>query len=307
MISRNISKISQEMEKAVKRSGYLFEQEIANILKKKSFMVTPNYAFRDIETDESREIDVEAFDMKFLGRDKFLETINTYLFVEVKNITPLVCFTQEEVNSRYITGNIQFTGFPENIWTKRNKGTLLEDFLKIEKFHHYYLTNRISSQFCIISDNKRAGKKDPPYIASHHFASNRNLYEELILPLIKVVISEKETLKKNWEFDSRGEPISLHFYYPVAVVNGLFECYIGGKKPSYKKVNRINFIRRYESKKISGDFRIDICDEKGLKELIADIQKDTDDITKKIKRKIKLFRQSAFRDAKSEFQKRKNI
>jgi len=301
----NISRISKEMERAVKRSGYLLEQEVATILKQKGLFTTPNYAFRDIETDMSKEIDIEALDGNLFRRSDFFEGVWTHFFVEVKNITPLICFTQREINTIYTAGNLQFAGLPENIWVKRNEGILLSDFLKIEKFHHYYSTDRIASQFCVVSEKRSSDKREPSYIASHHLTGNRNLYEELVLPLVKVVISEKDRIEKDWEFDPREEPINLHFYYPIAVVSGLFECYMGGRKPAYKKVHRINFIRRYESKKISGDFRIDICDRRGFGELINDIQKETNRIIEKIKRRKELFRRSALRDAKERYKKSK--
>lgn len=306
-MKENILKINKNMQKAIKRSGYLLEQEIATTLKPEGFYVIPNYAFRDIETESSKEVDVWALTAESIFKGKeYLEGVFTNLLIEAKNVSPLVCFTQEEVNTRYTAGDLQFSGMPKYIWTKQNEGIELLDFLKIEKFHHYYKTNRIASQFCIISENKkrRGNPNEPPYIASHNFGGDRNLYEELALPLIKCIISEKTKFEEEWEFDPKSEPINLQFYYPIAVVTGLFECYIGGKEPVYKKVHRLNFIRRYESKKISGDFRIDICDRIGLKHLITDIQKEMEKITNKIKRNKKLFKKSALKDARKRFQER---
>ena len=305
----NIAKLSKEMKEAIGRSGYLLEQETATILKKKGFYVVPNYAFRDIETDTSKEIDVWGMMAKLLDNREGFEGIFPVLLIEVKNIFPLVCFTQDEVTARYTMGDFQFSGLPKYVWVKSTEGEELLDFLKIEKFHHYYKTSRIASQFCVISENKRrrGNPNEPPFVASHRLSEDRNLYEEIALPLIKGIMAEKEKHEKEWEFDHKREPINLQFYYPIAVVNGLFECYVGRKTPVYKKVHQINFIRRYESKQISGEFRIDICDRLGFEQLVNVINTEVEKIAKKIRNHKKLLQKSALIDAKEKYREQKNI
>lgn len=304
-MGNNILKINKEMKEAIEQSGYLMEQEIGKFLRQENFFVTPNYSFRDVETDSSKEIDIIAILFNEIVTDEgYMGTIWFYLVIEVKNIEPVVCFTQYNIRD---TGYFHFSGVPKYIRPKKKKREDLKTFLKIEKFHHYYKIDRIASQLCIISE-KRSGKASMhKYRASHHFGNNRNLYEELLIPMIKVVEYEKEIYQNILEFD-QIKPINLIFYYPIAVVNGLFECYVGGREPVYRKVHQVSFIRRYESKKISGNYRIDICDKKGLKKLIESIKKELKIIVKYIEKNHELFIQSALKEykdkRKEEFLKR---
>jgi len=294
-MGNNILKINKEMKETIERSGYLMEQEIAKFLRHERLSVLPNYSFRDIETDSSKEIDILALTGDdILTEEGYIGDIFFLLVIEVKNIEPVVCFTQ---NNILYNGYFHFSGVPKYIWNKKNKEKDLNTFLKIEKFHHYYKIDRIASQFCIISEKRGSRSIMTKYRASHHFGNNRNLYEELLLPLIKVVEYEKEKYQNILEFD-KPEPIHLIFYYPIAVVNGLFECYVGGREPVYKKVHQVNFVRRYVSKKISGNYRIDMCDKKGLKKLIESIKKELKIIVKYIEKNHELFVQSALKEYK---------
>lgn len=270
-MKKNKKGISEEEKEAIERSGYLMEQKIAKVLKQENFIVLPNYSFQDIETGSSKEIDIIAilFDDILTDDGYYMGYIYFYLVLEVKNIKPVICFTQYYT---YDLGSIfhHYSGVPKLIWTKRNKSKGLLDFLEVKKFHHYYNFDRIATQFCTIKRIKSGVKE---LIASHHFGHNRNLYNELVLPLIKVIEFEKEQNKDILAYCQNG-PINLTFYYPITVVNEIIECNVSKKEPEYKKVNNINFIRRYESKKISGIYKIDICDEKGLENIIKTIKNE---------------------------------
>ena len=58
MNQNNISDV--EILKAINASGYLMEQDIASILEANGFYVDTNCAFKDPETQKSRESDVFA-------------------------------------------------------------------------------------------------------------------------------------------------------------------------------------------------------------------------------------------------------
>ena len=161
---------------------------------------------------------------------------------------------------------------------------------------------------CIISKINKGHKSDHPYLASHRFGGERNLYQELVSSLVEGLIFVKKNHENDWYFDSKREPIDLKFYYPVAVVRDLFEYNVDAKKPSYKKVHHINFIRMHKSKEIPGDFvKIDICDEKGFKQLMDKINDEMEQIIKRIKRKKALFRKSALIDAKERYREQQKI
>jgi len=294
-MGNNILKINKKMKEAIERSGYLMEQEIAKFMKQEKFLVAPNYSFRDTETDSSKEIDILAILFDDIVTDEgYVGYIYFYLVIEVKNIEPVVCFTHYDTSN---TGFFHFSGVPKYIWNKQNKEKDLLDFLEINKFHHYYRIDKIATQFCIISEKRGRKSSNQEYRASHHFGNNRNLYEELVVPLIKIIEYEKEINKNILEFD-QPEPIHLFFYYPIAVVKGLFECCAGDVEPIYKKVQKVNFVRRYVSKKISGSYRIDICDKKGLERIIKSIKNEFKITKKHIQNNYKLYVKSALKEYK---------
>ena len=301
-MKNRISKITKEMEEAVLRSGYLLEQEVDNFLRKNGYLTTPIYTFQK-PNGEIREIDILGESPVLISKKGDFEFVSLKLLVEVKNVSPVICFTRKPiVPIRCFVGDLQFSGMPKNIWNKRNEGIDLLDFLNVEKFHHYYKKEKVSSQLCVISEKHKAQKDEPHYIASHRFGGERNLYEELVSPLVDGIIYLKEEDEEEWEFDPKKEPINLNFYYPVVVVTDLFEYYIDAKNPHYKKVHQVNFLRMHKAQEISGELlRIDICDENGFKQLVGKINDEFEVIIKRIKNKRSLFRESALKDAKEKY------
>lgn len=268
-------------QKEIEKSGKFFEQEIATLVSESGFgWAIPNYAFVDIEEGISRELDVFAISGRRIGRKwNFIYPI---LLISVSD-KPMVCFTRKEYMSPYTTSGIQFSGMPKKIYLKGEELELFE-FLKLEKFHHYYQTEKISSQFWTPLERKET--------------KGEYFYKELLLPLIKSVVAEKEEHHKDWYFDEEGEPINLQFYYPIIVVRDLWECSFNKNKHSYKKIDSVTFLFHTASKGYAGDYLIDICTKQGLKNLLKTIDKEANRITKFIAQKRKIFEKSAFRDAK---------
>jgi hypothetical protein len=207
--------------------------------------------------------------------------------IECKNIqSPLVFFSHEEVPSRYIVGDLQISGVPKEIKTKDGFDEDLAEYLGLEKICHYYKAGNISTQFCAIISKK--DKSDKGFTATHKIDSPlANLYESMILPVIKALHYEKQEHENSYYPDPQSETINLQFYYPIVVISGsLFECLLKESgEPTYKKVQRVNFLRRYQSEKISGDYRIDIVVKESLGELLGEIEKEIEMITRRIRQK----------------------
>lgn len=274
--------ITPEMKEAVERSGYLLEARVVEVVRNHPYYVIPNYAFRDPESGENREIDIFAIGAKAIV-EKGKDFIFPILLIECKNIqSPLVFFSHKEIPSRYIVGNLQISGIPQEVKGLDGFDEDLAEYLGLEKVCHYYKVETISTQFCAIVS------KGKSFIATHKIDSPLgNLYESMILPVIKALHSKKEEHENSYDPDPQNETINLQFYYPIIVTNGsLFECLLKESgEPAYKEVQRVNFLRRYESTEISGDYRIDIVVKEGLGELLEEIDKEIEMITGIIKRK----------------------
>ena len=147
-------KLEKELRRAVSRSGYLFEQRIAALLKNESYYVIPNYAFKDPETGEHREVDVWAFGATQVSR-RHREFIFPMLLIEAKNLSaPLVFFSQSEIPISELMGEVHLSGLPKEVIRGRERADLRQ-FLKLEEVHHYYRRSRLASQFCIVCRAKK--------------------------------------------------------------------------------------------------------------------------------------------------------
>ena len=73
----------------------------------------------------------------------------------------------------------------------------------------------------------------------------------------------------------------------------IYECHIKGRKPSFKRVHRVNFIRRYHSSNLKGEYRIDVVTESGFRRLLPIIDKEVEELARRIKKKRDILRESA--------------
>ena len=290
-IRRSSSRVEfpKSWKEEIEKSGKLFEQEVASILQDAGFgYIIPNEAFLDVETGESRELDVFAIDAKQIGKKNYF--IFPILLVAVKKIN-LVCFSREEIMSRYAIGDIHFSGMPKNIYLKEEEYELTE-YLNIEKIHHFYKYKKISSQFWTPYEKAKEEKGD-------------YFYRKLIFPLVKAVVANIREHEKSWYFDPTEETINLQIYYPIIVVENLWECSLTKRGPKYRPISRIGFVSRYSSKEISGEYLIDICDKNGFKGLLKIINQEVDKITSIIEKKVRIFENSALMDAKHRLEEEK--
>jgi hypothetical protein len=267
----------------LENSGKFFEQEIIQYVQNHGFgYVVPNDAFLDIETGESRELDIFAITGREIGHK--MNFVFPVVLIAIKKMS-LVCFMRNEIMSRYVLGDIHISGIPKIIHYKGEE-IELADYINLEKIHHFYKYRKVSSQFWIPLEDNKDKKID-------------YFYRDLILPLVKGLIAQIKEHESGWYFDPEGEPVNLQIYYPIIVVENIWECSLAKNNISrYRKVSRLGFISRYSSEKISGTYLIDICDKEGLKDLLKIINKEEEQIVKIIRKRINIFENSALAEAK---------
>ncbi len=282
-------RLAKEELVAIKRSGYLMEQRLVPLVQRLGYYTIPNYSFKDPETGEARELDIYAMGAERISVRRIREFIFPVLLIECKNLrAPLVFFTQSEIRSRHLMGDVHISGLPKEVIMGGVRDHI-SDYLRFEDFHHYYQKGRISSQFCVVAKNKKG-----TLTAGHDLEGIANLYHSIILPLIKAVGCEIDEHEKSWNYVPGKEIVNLQFYYPIVITKGeLYECFVGGKQPQYKRVHRISFIRRYHSEKMDGEYRIDVVTETGFRRLLTTIESEIASIAKKIRRKKEFLRSSA--------------
>lgn len=293
---------TKQMKDAIRRSGYLFEQRLVPLIERHGYKATPNHAFEDQDTGETREVDVMAITGNPVSASE-LDFIFAVLLIQCKNLrAPLTFFTQDEIPIKELAGEIQAAGIPLEI-VRKGETLALSEFLETEKFHHYYRWRRLSSQFCCVYEKERGGKRD--WVAGHEMDGIGNLYQKMVLPLVKAVEAQKIDYRKKFKPDPDNEPINVEFYYPILVTSGpIWECFVGRRRPRYRRVHRVPFIRRHESRAFRGEYRIDVVDEIGLRRLLDTIDKEMGEISRRMKSARPLLLENTRRIAKGLLKKR---
>jgi hypothetical protein len=292
------------MKGAIERSGYLFEQRLAPVFKRAGYHPTPNYRFHN-QSDSISELDIYAISAAPIP-GKSREFVWISLLVECKNLRcPLVFFTHKEViRMSLLLGEPHIAGLPQQAKVRKRLVGLV-DFLKIEDFHHYYSRTKISSQFCAIVEKKKSaniskGSKAPPRTADDFVAGHQvgelDLYSDAILKLVQAVEAEKQEYANRFTKDEcADERVDLWLYYPIFVTAGaLYECSVRDRNVTYKRVHRIGFLHR--GHELAGtkskDFRMDIVDPMGLRDLLKRIDREAEKIADAVRRKYRALAKS---------------
>ena len=287
--------LTEPMRDAISRSGYLMEQRLVPLVESFGFKATPNERFRDYETGQLRELDIGAIGGIRISNRRY-DFVLPVLLVACKNLScPLVFFTQKEIRMDFFLGPVQVSGLPMQIIRPRKPKQALPYFLNLEKFHHYYRTGRLASQFCAVYESKKHDQKKgqlPTFEAGHTIAGRIELFQDFDA-LAKAVVAYRRDHGQSFHLDKNGEDLNLQFYYPIFVTSGpLVECFIGRRRPEYRRVHRIGFLLRTRVGQEHRDFRIDVVDETGLQRLLGTINEETTKIADRIRRQRRIINHS---------------
>jgi hypothetical protein len=271
MIETEEGQISnEEILKILKTSGYPLEQEVASSLQKIEWSPVLNYAYTDVETDSSREIDVlcersfweirhnqslkakqeQVQHKKWVTIEQKVR-VNAELLVECKKTkSPLVFFCREKQAYDFFPSQsdnlIQWSGVRSEIVVKPiNELSVhsysIGQFLRFGILSHYSKAKEVSSQFCKIH---KEGKK---FKADHG-----EIYQSFVVPLVKAVEWQKRL------HPYRGTPYQdLFLYYPIIVAEGTL-LKVNPECNEIAETNHVELLRRYYSGKVTGCYRIDV-------------------------------------------------
>jgi len=271
------------------------EQRLVPLVESFGFKATPNERFHNFETGELRELDISAISAERIGKRR-LEFIFPMLLIACKNLQcPLVFFTQQEIRMNLFLGPVEVSGLPLQIARRGKTVRSLADFLGIEKFHHYYRTGRLASQFCAVYESKKLVQKranSPVFEAGHTIGGRIELFQDFEV-LAKAVVAHKRDHGKAFHLDRRGEDLNLQFYYPIFVTSGpLVECFVGNRRPQYRRVHQIGFLLRTRIGVEQRAFRIDVVEEAGLRRLLTTVTVEMSQIAKTIQRRRQVINES---------------
>lgn len=274
-----MDKINKEqIINALKRSGYLLENRILDVLSKENFANFPNLTYPDSQTRKSREIDI------FSNSKRFTENIdlNYHLHFELSakliiessnNPQPIAFFKRPDDTKETIFGKFIYTKTETPIIGNIGKSldfAFNEFTVDSDKFH--YNNIKANTQYCSFSPKKANSGE---WLASHPDGLH-DTFNKLLDCTLHV--------KKNQENWLKGSPyrnqVYAIIYYPIIVVEGeLIEVFEDGDDIKYEPKEHVLFEYNRNDEK-SHTILIDVISESFLTNLIALIKNDISELLK---------------------------
>jgi len=272
-----MSKINKEqIIDALKRSGYLLENRILDVLSKAEYGSYPNLTYPDSQTRKSREIDIYSGSPRFtknieLNHHLHFE-LNANLIIESSNNPqPIAFFKRPDDTKETIFGKFLFTKTETPTIGNIGKSpdfAFNEFTVDSDKFH--YNNIKKNTQYCSFSPKK--GKKDE-WLASHPNGLH-DTFNKLLDCSLHVRKNNENWLKQS----PYRNQVYLTMYYPIIVVEGeIIEVQENGEDVEFENTEHIlfEFNRNDEN---SNTILIDVITESYLPTLIELINKDITEI-----------------------------
>lgn len=263
---------------ALDNSGYLLEQFIAPVLEESGFVVETNYHYLDPDDKTSREMDLRGYTLKKISRKWLSHYLSITLVISCKsNKNPIIFFQRKSaIPPEYTSGDFLMISNPDKIPGQEAEPVDIQDYINLRKFHHYYKSPNLSTQFCEVAHNEKSKK----------FETRHEEYKSEILPLIKAMDFETKRVKDE---ELTSETINIHTIYPLLILGGdIYTCRIlSNQKPQVRKSQHVSYLQAYNSDTLKGEFRIDVISERYIKKFLKQIDLETDEIIKRVDRKRK--------------------
>ena len=271
----------EEMADALRRSGYLIEYRIEDMLRRHGYHVSANTTHPDPITRKPRELDLSAIIAeRASSSDK--DWIFALCLIEcVNNPYPLAFLTKEPEVPSVHAYDIFVSGLPAHVRRRGGKSiawarwTRVGDYLRMEDYHHY-CKGRVATQYCSFAPKRNT--KPVEWMAWHeegHFES----FDKLCAVL-------------NHDIDDHftntipllNDRVNLQIYYPIVVVGGeLLDVRLDTDLMPIEPVDHIHYIQLW----IAGDrerrYHIDVVTERFFPALISEIANETKEFGKRAK------------------------
>ncbi len=272
----------QEMEDALRRSGYLIEYRVEDVLREAGYQVSANASYPDPITQKARELDISATGAVDIAGNK--DWLFQILLIEcVNNPYPMAFVSKEpEVETVHVY-DITFSGMPAHVITASGtRPEKLGSFLKMEKFHHY-CQGRIATQFCSFQPKKigkvRNGADQFEWMALHddeHFDSFRKLC---------AAVNYDVDQHFAHTFPVGGDAINLQMYYPILVVGGeLYDVKHVGAGLELEAVDHVHYVQSQIVSGMQQETHIDVVREGYLPRLLSTIDTEADETAKRARK-----------------------
>lgn len=275
-----IKKISTEqMKEAIRKSGYLLEQRVEQILNNAGYYVETNPVFLDPETGKSREFDISAISATRIYKKGYNFVFPVLICECENNAQPIVFFIKESPISFLHHYEVKVSGIPVKFW--QNDGYIsFSDFTGMERFHHY-CKGKVSTQYCTFQL-----KKDKSSWIALHDEEHHNTFSSLIKALDYEITEHYDGWKPPDKL--KEEDINIQIYYPLVVLQGeLFAAELRRKDFTLKKVKHVQFRKELFSSRINRveTYQIDVISVEYLYNYLKIIESEIEKIKNTFQRK----------------------
>ena len=257
----NASPSPENIIDALRKSGYLMEQEVATQLEALNFHVWTNWAFQDIDEGKSREIDVRAIKRVAHNEEKQLSAF-VEIIAECKNSkNPFVFIgrSKNQTDNRYLPQELIFPIAEYRAWAPNASRLKEKDaffHLGFDKVHHDFTRDTKAVQFCRID---RKGK--------NWHANHGGLYDSIFYPLAKAFIAQKgdipiATRPNDWRY--------FWLLVPMVITSGdIFYVDSMEADPVPEEIDHVTFKREIRSGKLDGMFAVEFVRQNQLKTFVS--------------------------------------
>lgn len=273
----------EQILNAIKKSGYLFEQEVATIIESQDFHIQTNTAFKDLDEEKSREIDVIAFKRYYHDEDLKI-SVGIRILCECKNnINPFIFISRNKnkIDELYSPPNFLF---PKDEYYEaipgKEKSFYNQNGFKYFKLDEIYPFSKAKSKSVQFSKLIPRGKD---WIAEHE-----HIYDSLILPITKCL----EYYKQKDKSIKSDEWKNYMIYFPIVVLNSkLYNIDSSKDAEKVEEVEYITFTREIESSKQKNRYLIDFITKENLAKYVTEyVDEFVYEFIEKIKKNIDFYR-----------------
>lgn len=245
---------------AVRKSGYLMDQEVATVLENLGFHVQTSWPFEDPDEGESRELDVWA---GLTATDGLAPNIAVELFCECKQSEerPFVFIARRRsrldlnvVPTHYIC---PLDRYERRLPSEGNQIVMQSldgfRFFQCGSNHYWFKNNDKAVQLAKIVPNKDKWE-----------AQHDGVYNSLLLPLAKALTHERRRQ------ETFRQP-AFRLCFPLVVLKAPIYRIIADVHPLVvERVPYISFYRKLDARSVKGDYITDFVTFEALPQLVND-------------------------------------
>jgi hypothetical protein len=258
--------LREDIFEQIKKSGYIMEQEVAELLQSLGYDIYTNYPYEDLDTQKSREIDVIASKRVDVNLEHKM-SIQISLICECKNNSGALAFIgkqKQQKDTEFVFNDYQLPGMScalqneDGTWVHNGKDML--QHLKLYDKHYYAKQPYKSSTFAAFSGNDKKVVLDAD--------RSESVFQKHVLTPIKALVDLKN---KNLPLDTEYQKVA-RFYFPIVILNGdiFYLDYKAKSKDDLTQVQDLSMIHNLVINSQNKCFKIDFVQKKHLQSFIED-------------------------------------